>query len=671
MMQDADENDHTDPESQLQMALSVLAEQEELFPVMMSGPKQTSDTTASSSSTTVLTPKEFLEWIHQALLPGTDSNQTIPETSLLLSPWCTELCKISSLLPNLSPFELHSVASEMARMGNDNNTNSVGYPTICLLLCLNALQQSPSPTITRRWKRWQSLVCETIRQFQIHWERTTTESEEEEEDYDPAKDKIPTNTVSLSQLIPTVWMELWCHNVVPACLQVLEALPSEASKVALQCGLVATTTQLATLFCSSNDGDSMEEHFSVLYNTLESIMLVNISRTEDTTENDGRNDKKEEGIMELWMYPWRKHDAEASGKYNTKRNDGDGDGEENENVVDDQWYDDDDDDEKDDGFAQFQHDAIWWASHAQHHEHVVGMNTSYEEIGLAALAVWGWQGRPQVLAPTHAWKLWFPHAKSLLLSSQLWGGGQRIGFVFFDQLLSSTPPSSIAWTLTAAANAGPSSSLPDSPLSIFHLLSNRMLVLNRPDLDAEEQARSKRQTDQMVHWIKTLLYCYQPSCQVSMIQRLINDCPYPGLQAMFLDALRPLILKDENVEVANQLWKYIGSLLERLQTKYMPNRILIDAEDLIDHLEIYIGAIAMLQLYFLVKKSLPGSQNSAGAKMDWVSLLMDCQKVLIQILQQWEIGSSVSPPSCAHRLNLLEESISRILSFIEESINTT
>ncbi|CAJ1967019.1 unnamed protein product [Cylindrotheca closterium] len=712
MMQPHDDaqNDTTDPESSLQMALSVLAEQEDLFSMILNQTESTNATTTISSSSSSSSrshpptnPTEFLAWIVQALSPiRPSSNKTVmPQANTPWYSWWTELSKIAILLPSLSPFELHSVASEMVWMSDDDNVNDhnhskllvATYPSVCLLLCIHALQQAPSPTITRRSKRWQSLVCETIRQFQIHWERATAATIHQEDDEDENDDdenendnddpmnhnnSSQNNTLSLSsqrRLVHQLWTQIWCQHVLPAALKVLLALPEDTSKVAIQCGFISTTTQLVTFWSTTttssssndddNDGDMMRGYLETFYASLKRIFGAN-KNLPGTSTTDTEN--SDEQLMDLWMYPWHKHQAEIARKYNTKRSNEDSDDKE------DQWYDDDDDDDDndddddddDEDFATHRQDAIWWASQAQRHEHVVGMSTSYDDLGLAVLAYYGWKDRPQVLTPSYAWKIWFPHVKRLLLSFELSGVvlRQRMRFRFFEQLLKSTPPSSITWE---SSNTSDTFS-PGSPLPIFHLLSNRMLVLRRPDIeDLEVQANLKRQTDQMVLWIKTLLYCYQPIDQVDMVQRLVQDCPYPGLQAMFLDTLRPLILNDQ--KDVGKLWKYIGSLLETLQKKYMPNGTLVEIVDLIDHLEIYIGAIAMLQLCVLAKSALPQGQTSAGETLDWEGQLKDCHQVLTKTLRKWETSSPESLPPSAFRLNLLEVSMSEILRFLKETSN--
>lgn len=645
-LQNGDENDTNDPESALQMELSVLADQEDLF-LMMVKARDTTNTDSNNPTT----PKAFLDWMIQAL-SETGSSKHMSSDSIWNS-WRLKVSNIAVLLPKLSPFELHSVASEMVWMAtNDNSTGgSVTYPCFCLILCIHALQQAPSPTITRRSKRWQSLLCETIRQFQIHWERATSEEEDDDDD-DSTNDNKSTNAAS-SPLVIQLWIQLWCQHVVPAALKVLTSLPSDSSKVAIKCGLIATATQLAS-FCSTdtstnnnNDTDTTPESLlQILYKSFKSVLAVNTS----STTNGGSKDDE----MDFWMYPWYKHDAEASGKYSAKESTTDsGAGDEE-----DQWG---DDDNEHDDLQAHRDDSIWWATQAQHHEHVVGMNTLYDDIGLATLACYEWEDRPHVLTPSQIWKVWLPHVKFLLLSS---GGvfGRQIGFMLFDRLLKSTPPGSITWKTTNETSS------PGSPLPIFHLLSNRMLVLSRPDIeDSQQRADLKRQTDQMIFWIKNLLYCYQPIDQVDMVQKLVQDCPYPAVQAMFLDSLRPLILKDDNREVTTKFWMYIGSLLETLQTKYMPDGTLVEVEDLIDQLEIFIGSIAMLQLYVLAKKSLPRTDTKSGGMIQWEGQLKDCHHAITKTLQLWETKSPGSLPPGAFRLNLLEVSISEILRFTKEN----
>lgn len=171
--------------------------------------------------------------------------------------WLVHARRVANVLPKLSPFELHSVATQSCVF----SVGSTSHLILCLLLCSYALRKCPSP-IEKRWKRWQSLVGETIRLFQTFAFQENSHA-----------------------------LPLWVQYVCPACQHTIEQLPSSALSTALLSGLVGTMSKLVPLECTlQNDSDcaQLENKLFRLLQPLDSILTL-----------IGQNE------FWLWCNPWR------------------------------------------------------------------------------------------------------------------------------------------------------------------------------------------------------------------------------------------------------------------------------------------------------------------------------------------------------------------------------
>ena len=82
-----------------------------------------------------------------------------------------------------------------------------------------------------------------------------------------------------------------------------------------------------------------------------------------------------------------------------------------------------------------------------------------------------------------------------------------------------------------------------------------------------------------------------------------------------------------------------------------------NADDLIDNIEVYVGAITMVQLFALVENRLP---NQIGQLP-----MRDFQLVLETKIECWMKDNTTNPPDNFYRLNLLEGSLKQAVDAIK------
>ena len=174
----------------------------------------------------VETEGELPDWMWKSLTsPGANNQDDLSVLSKAYSPelveyeWWMGTQLLAVLLPKLSPFEIHSIATDSSVFSDGSKAHWI----LCLLVASFSLRQCPSP-LEQRWKRWQSLTCETIRLFQ--------------------NNGIETGYHALS---------LWTHHIVPSCQHVIRQLPPEALHLGLLSGMVGTTSSLVMKECDRLD----------------------------------------------------------------------------------------------------------------------------------------------------------------------------------------------------------------------------------------------------------------------------------------------------------------------------------------------------------------------------------------------------------------------------------
>lgn len=556
------EGQDTDVEGLFQQVLSALAFQEDLAHIK--GIKQ----------------EEIPNWLWKNLTSKELQDGKPPEPETPEYEWWMGTRMMHALLPKLSSFELHAVANQSIVL----TEGSLTHGSLCLLLCVYALQQCPAP-IVNRWKRWQSLVCETIRLYQHYG-------------------------VELVDLA----VPLWIDHLVPACQHVIQQLPPEAYHVAFLAGLVGTTSTLVVRECRRPE---KEDHVSssVLAHTLQLLEAVRqiVDVGFDYPE------------IWVWLHPWRLY----SEKLLTN--------EKNDQVE----------------FLQRQHEIAWWTESAYRHESVAGMDTAWDELGISLLALMAFDTRPLVIAPNFLWRVWFPHVLILFHSTSNLPLLQHLPLSLLDNLMRVMPEKLLPPSHT-------NSKKPDSPLETFQQLSNRIIVYREDDDEEEDmnkrELESQKNTETIVNLMKMLLSRYQPVNQVKIIRKLVHDCPHLGLQAKFMDLLRAVIFLPDASEA---LWSYIGHFVKELVGHIdMEQEVLIHVDKLVQKVEIYVGAITMIQVWCMVESKLPKKIRGQS--------LRDFNKVLKIMLGRWMTDSMSMPPDDYYRLFLLDGALQQVLRVLDE-----
>jgi hypothetical protein len=295
--------------------------------------------------------ESIVSWLSHHLGDEAPSSNNTTTTST----WLSFLPQIHSLSCQLHPRDVHSVAVQGIVFSNDNDSSQT-FVYLCLLLCARALSRCPSPLETS-WKRWRSLLCETISLFQRH--ALNREMDDTAED----EHRQEQEAVVL----------LWTRHLLPACQHVESALPPHANRIPLEAGIQSVATHLATFSSISHD---------VRQELLDSVLLLANCR--------GGRHGNISAPSDLWSHPWRIHHEHKEHEY---------DGESDVDV--------------------YANELWWWTIHADCQDDVAGMDTRWSPEGIAVLAFVAFPQRPHVYAPLYQWHLWFPHVSTLLHTSIL------------------------------------------------------------------------------------------------------------------------------------------------------------------------------------------------------------------------------------------------------------
>lgn len=537
--------------------------------------------------------KDLVTWISLALethqedatetdLPATEDY----EPGTIVHEWWMGMKLIAISLQNLSTFEIHNVAIQSSVFSDGSQPHWLA----CLILCSISLKKCPTP-IEKRWKRWQSLVCETVRLFQ--------------------------NRVALEEEPRSNVITLWSDHIFPACLHVIQQLPDEALHTALLSGLISTTTTLtAKLYNRKENLQTVEWHSSCL-------RLLTAAR--DVAQQVGQS-------SEDWIFshPWR---TEIT-------------------------YGDANDDDDDGIFEKHKGDIGWWSVCALNHEEVAGMDTNWNDIGVALLSVMAFDDRSLSFTPEYVWRTWFPHVRILFKTAFGNPFLEKMPAIFLENLLNAVPEKSLPTVSSTSQDV-------DAPYETFQLLSNRMLVkparkhTTRSARDIKLE--SKMRSEVIVGTMKRLLLRYQLVNQIKIVRKIVHDCPHPGLQAKFMDLLRPIVFEEECYV---PLWSYVGSYLKLLGDYVLEESVeLVHTSDLINKVEVYVGAITMVQLWCLVKGKLPKKIKGRS--------LGKFYKVLKASLSRWMGEEGSMPPNEYYRLYLLEGALQQLMHTLDAARQKT
>ena len=534
---------------------------------------------------------------------------------LLLYEWSNAFSYIRELVEHLAPFEVHFIASQSIYL---SDYASMSHRIVCLMVCVYSLRQCPDLR-KKRFKRWQSLVCETLRIFQ--------DSIQMLED---ASGDVDSGKWALSLLV---------DHVVPSCLHVLDQLPLENTyHVAIFSGLVGTSSNVLERIlgrCHEDLSNGTKNRDAVTNHLHESLCAIHgtIQRIIQTVERFGRL-----STNSLWIESMLQPLDKVVDR--------------NENV----------------NFFMHRDDLSWWVHHQEIHEpehRIANMDTSFHEVGLGQLAIEAFRDRPMVYHPSFLWAVWSPHAALLFRNTGQYPLiQQELAYRFLESLAEIVQKESILPEKTRRISGQ------SVHLELFSLLSDQLMARVKSTKIAGEESEDQGmetsvseevafnlQSQRTVRLMKTLLTRFTTESQVQIIEKVIQDSSSPGLKARFLDLLRPLTLISEP-RTEKLLWELLLSIVENLFQKYWnrEEKMLIEVPNLIDQdVEVSVGAITMIQMWSLAK-----GQQFNDDRVEFRENLQGFRVALQKQLESWSEDTSIAPEH-HYRLFLLDSALENTL----------
>ena len=594
-----------------------------------------------------------------------------------LYEWSMGLCYIHDLLRVIdSSFEQHSIASQSILFDSSSalddsiptTTTSTSHWILCLLLCTYSLRQCPSP-LTKRWRRWQSLVCETIRLFQ-----------------DKSCLLQSSSSSSPSSCIGSI-DSLWIHHILPACIHVMDQLPlRESYHVAVFSGMVGTTTnsiEKLMIRCvqeeeicvergkNTDDGDYNNQRRIIWRSFWDSLSTMSrtIHSISSSFNRFGEAFHFTDELTAFWMTPYLK----LHPSLDENRND-------------------------DIAFMIYKNNLSWWMKNKsgsyESHERIANMNTSVNEVGFALLAMQAFRHkqRPMVYHPSYIWIVWLNHVIVLLEKSRDCYPSRVLeneALSFLQDLVHIIPEQSLLLEEEELIYDKPGTSL-----ELFHLLSQQ-LTIRVPNTSVDEtesneegivnsnphddETKFNLHSKQTVTLIRDILNLFTLLNQVKIVKKLIaqNDSSAipPYLQARFLDLLRPIIVissqKRLDPETNTQLWNLIVLVIKNnLFNKYWntQEQTLVNVEDLINvDVELAVGAVTMVQLWTATSNITTDKEFHLDMREAIGKDLEMFHHALIKQLKYWSEECDPNDRAPSHyRLFLLDSAIFNTLHALKQ-----
>ncbi len=578
---------------------------------------------------------------------------TIEENlSKILRYWEKGLVLLSKVTNHMSPSETHATASltnfaaDLDRYDNNNNNASIGsnigcqiYRVTCILLCCQAFHKlrtfdyKESSSNKPRWQRYQSLLFETIRQYdQFHkqW-----------------GDHQPMMNFSLS---------IWIYHVVPSTSYWNSTLWNlyfpwpqmnissdrrriwrwrmayEAITIAISGRLVmqVITIQgycsgrlLRSLVASIMDhvvGGNLEficEHYWRSYTVRE------LKSTLQSYENALTTESGPTSTMAILYFTLLAGD-------------------------------DADNDELSDMLC--------------------GMSSMWSDTDVAMILSVGWENRPCMWSTEYIWRLFFPSTNHLL-TVDLSNARDDVDLMRRHETTSSYGVPMLHQLIllcTSRSIKKPSTdNSPDSPLGTFQLLFNTMVT----PMDATKVERRQNVTTVVESFriAKLLLDVYQPSCQVDTVQKLLLQCPYPGLRPKVVDLLRTFVYWNDTPG-ETKIWTFIDeTFFVSFEDRLHSATTTCNVSALADDSEVYMATLGLLKIWVKMKRSLPVNikLTRLAARLEYIHTGLLMIMVDVDNAQRTSESSLESPKVQHFQLNLLENSIKECIYdiIIAESIS--
>ena len=286
-----------------------------------------------------------------------------------------------------------------------------------------------------------------------------------------------------------------------------------------------------------------------------------------------------------------------------------------------------------------------------------GLSSMWSDTDVAMILSVGLESRPYTWSKEYIWRLFFPSVNHLLTVNLSYG------LPMLDQLILQCTSQSMKKPSTDNA--------PDSPLGTFQLLFNSMVA----PIDTTKVERRQNVTTVVESFriAKLLLDVYQPSCQVDTVLTLLRQCPYPGLRSKIVDLLRTFVYWND-APGETKIWTFIDeTFFVSLEDRLPSATTRCNVSALVEDSEAYVATLGLLKLWVKMKRSLPinNKLTPLAARLEYIHTGLS--KIMVEVDNiQRHCESSMESPKVHHfQLNLLENSIKECIDDINiaESIS--
>lgn len=695
--------DMEDPEDTLQICLSVL----------------TTLTIDAEELESAMPNCRLDQWIESLLVQASERQQQEQQPlqqSGILQPWNEQWKRMGTVVPQMTPFALHALATAAGLQltesmdtsdENDDPTNSsisalVLQVLTLLMLCIHALQQCPvNPPKFR--KRWKSFLFETIRLYQRYlW---LVIIHQNNNDY-----------VLHSRLVQNGICPWVCETFLPLIQHTLQKLTNNPQSSPMDSSVLLSSenpeyfhwTVVTTAACvqiishwiarltttcmaqDSNTEDSFNRiqpflaclanigHWEWLARHAErchqhptltlrqhaeysSIVPGQQEQGSSTTARDSQVSVAEsfETALAYWSC-WRERPVMTMLDDDTNNHDFDEDEDEILNDI---------------------------------AESVCFVDTVWNKVGISIALAASWEIIDTIWSPVERWKWLFPHVPILLEGSddeeehfitQMKDYDTPVrqwGFSLLHRLLTATPDQSIPLQdLSTTLN-------PTMPLvKVFQLLINHVLIMNtllsvtqQHGPAADSIALSLPSASQTFVWMKQLLAKHHPvSSQVAVVQHLVDTCPHEGLKPKLVDLLRPLVIAGS----LNEVFAYVDQSWGDILDNRFPTTTSDDFEEgqkdssnndscwvrLIQSTELAVAVLSLVELGYRLHHD-QKMNTYTFARLN-IQSLEQLHSKLRRKLRQWMTssttgGATPQRPKESFRLNLLESALAQLLQLMK------
>ena len=592
--------------------------------------------------------------------------------------------------------------------GSNDNGGSIMFSTTCLLLGCRALRQCPTPAIEKRWRRWQSLLLETVRLFQQHF-----------------VGRRLTMTTKNAKLWVSSSLDVGCRHVLPALAHVQQALMLSTTIPQSSTGILPTSGEAGGPSHPPPPPRWMVLEAGTVWCVARlavNVLVVAAAATNNHHNSDAATAHAKKQLRSLlvacdrhilrgryellYEHPWwrRREPTQDDERPRTTTTKSASPSSSDAAVL--AYYTTDLVDDDDDSAE----------AEEERRDEVLGLQTVWSDLGIAVLAAAvGWTERPNVWTAEYQWRMFFPHVAVLLLAqdddddpfgccydegedaaaegvdpendnrsddinSSVIVAARLLGFDLLHNLLQHTPDRS-------AITPG-SRDAPDCPIGTLQLIANQIIIVSGSALEqgqASEWGTTLPNASRSFQLMRSLVGKYCPAYQVTIVQTLYHDCPHPGLRPKLLDLLRSFVAWEDaravqdvwlflDAQVLSSLASHVGGTFPTNNGPMDVSSLSFSVEELVNHVEVYSAALGLIQLWLLCVRKAPTTPAAATTFADdleqrLASIHGSVQRIIAAIpaaaeQQHSTNAAPLTAPAEHHRLLLLESSLKQTVELL-------